>query len=334
MSRPLTSEILPERLADHRAVKAWRQIQPEWSEPEKIEILKLKRKTSVYRLSGGGLNGSASIAKRCRTPTATVERAVYDEFLPSLPMPAVRCRGFVPEPEGEFCWLFLEDAGTDAYSPASEEHRVLAGQWLGTLHRARLSADFQALLPDRGTNHYLQLLRATQAGLGARFDNPVLPADDVAMLRNVVAQCAVVEAHWDELERFCPGLPRTLVHGDFVVKNLRLGAGSNGPALLVFDWEMAGWGVPATDLAQFLGDTVTPDLEAYGSLLRQDFPQLDVHDIQRLADYGNLLRLVDKIFWETKRMVGDSYEFLLRSLTTVRLYEPQLASALRAAGWS
>src|SRR5206468_7508000 len=312
MSRPLTSEILPDRLADHRAVKAWRQIQPVGSEPEKIEILKLKGKTAVYRLSGGGLNGSAIIAKRCRTPTATVERAVYDKFLPSLPMPAVRCRGFVAEPEGEFCWLFLEDAGTHAYSPGSEEHRVLAGRWLGTIHRARLPADFRAQLPDRGTNHYLQSLRVARAELGESFDNPVFLADDVAMLRSVVAQCEVVEAHWDELERFCQDLPRTLVHGDFVVKNLRLRCGSNGPALLVFDWEMAGWGVPATDLAQFLGRTVSPDLEVYSSLLRQDFPQLDLRDIQRLADYGNILRLVDKIFWEAKRLVGGSYEVVLK----------------------
>ena len=97
---------------------------------------------------------------------------------------------------------------------------------------------------------------------------------------------------------------------------------------------MAGWGVPATDLAQFLGRTVSPDLEVYSSLLRQDFPQLDLRDIQRLADYGNILRLVDKIFWEAKRLVGGSYEVVLKPLMTVQLYEPQLATALRAVGWS
>ncbi len=329
-----TSEVLPERLAEHRAVQAWRRIGPEDFEPESIEILKLKRKTAVYRLSEADGNGSTIIAKRCWAKTALVEQLVYEEFLASLSMPALRCYGMMPEPESGYCWLFLEDAGKHAYSPASDEHRALAGRWLGAVHRAPLPEKLQELLPDRGPKHYLQLLRSTRTALWERAENPVLLANDVALLRTVAEQCERIEDHWQDMENCCERWPRVLVHGDFVVKNLRIRSGDNGPALLVYDWEMAGWGVPATDVAQFLGRSVSPDLDAYISVLRQELPELELRHLQQLASYGNLLRVVDKIFWETATMQGETYEYLLKPILTIRDYEPQMAAALRAVDWS
>src|SRR5213594_3079705 len=150
MFKPALAEVLPERLADHRAVQAWQQIGAKRFEPESIEILKRKRKTAVYRLDGADAHGPAIIAKRCRATTALVERLIYEELLARLPLPSLRCHGFVAEPDGQYCWLFLEDAGRRKYSPANQKHRVLAGQWLGTVHRAALSPAVRALLPDRG----------------------------------------------------------------------------------------------------------------------------------------------------------------------------------------
>src|SRR5213593_2636923 len=91
-SKHANREILPANLLDHRAVKAWRRVQPESFEPRNIEVLKLtKKKSAVYRLSGVGPNGAAVIAKRVRTHTATVERIVYETVLPRLPLPALSC---------------------------------------------------------------------------------------------------------------------------------------------------------------------------------------------------------------------------------------------------
>ena len=334
MSKHFSTEVLPDNLQDHRAVKAWRQIHPECFEPRSIEVLKLERKKSaVYRLTGVGLNGLALIAKRCLTETATIERVVYERLLPRLSMPVLTYYGFVPEPEGDFCWLFIADAGAHEYSLESADHRALAGRWLGTVHNCSRLSDAQALLPDRGPSYYLQLLRSTRTELLARVGNPVLSADEVALLQMVAAHCDVIEAHWAEVERLCEGLPRTLVHGDFVIKNLRVQTGTPGPALLVYDWEMAGWGMPATDLAQ-IERSARPDLDAYYSVLRQDFPQLELRDVQRLAEYGNLLRLMDEIFWETVSMEGDSYKNLLKPLRSVRKYELRLDAALRAINWN
>ena len=326
-------EVLPANLQEHRAVQAWRKLKPEWFETDHIEILKLKTKSAVYRLSGVGPDGSAVIAKRCRTATAVVEQAIYDRFLPRLPLPALRCHGLVMEPEGESSWLFVEDGGRHAYSPAREDHRALAGRWLGTIHGAQVSAELQALLPDRGPGHYLKQLRAARQVMLEILSNPVLFTDEVVLVKTIVSRFDVIEARWGELEKFCGDWSRTLIHGDFVIKNLRIQNGASDSALLVYDWEMAGWGVPATDLAQAPGKCASPNLEAYWPVLRQSVSQVEFSELRRLADYGSLLRVLDKIFWDTVGIGGDTREFLLRPIFALQNYEPQLAAALRLLDW-
>jgi len=326
-----SKEVLPANLQEHRAVKAWRTLQTEWFETDQIEILKLKSKSAVYRLSGVGPDGSAVIAKRCPTATAVVERAIYDQFLTQLPLPALHCYGLVTEPEAESCWLFVEDAGQHAYSPGLEDHRALAGQWLGTVHRLPVSAELQALLPDRGPAHYLKLLRSALEVMVDLAESPVLTAGEVALLRTVIVQYRAIETRWDEFVQFYGACPRTVVHGDFVIKNLRLQNGASAPALLVYDWEMGGWGVPATDLAQSLGRCASPDLEAYCSALQHNGSQIST--VRRLANFGNLLRLVNKIFWDTLGIGGKTRKHLLRPVAALRHYEPQLAAALRLLDW-
>src|SRR5207244_4081301 len=85
---PRLLETLPERLAEHRAVRAWAALNPDRVVPESIEVLKFKRlesKSAVYRLNGVAPDGSAVVAKRCRAVTASVERMIYEEFLPQVP---------------------------------------------------------------------------------------------------------------------------------------------------------------------------------------------------------------------------------------------------------
>src|SRR5436190_2816561 len=196
MSKTVTTEILPENLLEHRAVKAWSQLEPERTEPEAIAVLRLTRKKSaVYRMTGVGPNGAAVVAKRCRTTTASVERIIYEAVLSRPSLRALGWYGFVPEPGSEFCWLFLEDAGTDGYSPDNAEHRALAGRWLGAVHHVARLARLQAQLPDRGLSHYLQRLRSSRAALLERVGNPVLSAAEVTLLQSVAAQFDLIEAH-------------------------------------------------------------------------------------------------------------------------------------------
>ena len=327
------NEVVTGSLAEHPAVKAWCESQHAGIAPQGIEVLKSKRKVATYRLDGIGPGGAAVIAKRCRAATAKVERMIYAEILPRLPVSALRYYGFVEAPDDEFCWLFLEEASREPYSPQRADHRALAGRWLGTLHVASLSADMKARLPDRGPSHYLQRLRDVRATLGEHLDNPALPADDLSLLRMVAAHCDTLESHWDEVEGCCAAMPRTLVHADFVIKNLRVRAGVSGPELLVFDWEFAHWGVPATDLAQIVGRAASPDLNVYGSVVQRDFGRLDARDIQRLADCGKLLRVVDELYWATTLIAGSSYKGFVRPIFSFRICEPELVTAFRAMRW-
>src|SRR5256885_11766358 len=45
-----------------------------------------------------------------RSETGLVERTVYEEILPRLTVPSLRHYGSLDEPDGEHCWLFMEDA--------------------------------------------------------------------------------------------------------------------------------------------------------------------------------------------------------------------------------
>jgi hypothetical protein len=80
---------------------------PDWKAlsallPGRIEPLSPERiyddpKTSVYRLPGAGRGGS--IAKLCRLEVASVERTVYEEVLPRLPLTRPAYYGSAPAGE-------------------------------------------------------------------------------------------------------------------------------------------------------------------------------------------------------------------------------------------
>src|SRR5437867_2175965 len=158
MSKPSRTETVTDNLLDHPAVRAWAALKPVRVEPDGIEILKLKNKSAVYRLVGVSEGGSSVVAKRCRTATASVERMMYEEFLPRLPLPALRYHGRVDEAGGEFCWLFLENAGGLEYASRDGEHRALAARWLAAIQTAAVTAGLEGRLPVRDADYYLKLL--------------------------------------------------------------------------------------------------------------------------------------------------------------------------------
>src|SRR5713226_6009648 len=105
MPDPALNETLPDSLLERCAVKAWSRLRPNSVEPTGLEVLKRTAKSAVYRLEGVGPDGATVIAKRCHAKTAAFEWMIYQEFLPRLPMPALCTYGFLPEPDGESCWL-------------------------------------------------------------------------------------------------------------------------------------------------------------------------------------------------------------------------------------
>ncbi len=327
--------VLRAGLPEHPAARAWREAVCESFDPERIDVVKLKKKSSVYRLVGPAGEGPV-VAKRCRRATGLVEKLLHEEFLKPLGIPMLHFYGFAEEPDGQHCWLFLEEATGQAYSPLNPEHRALAGRWLATIHEGRCDPGLAARLPSRQPAHYLELLQGSRAALDRLLANVVLPADDVSAMRRIISHYQVLESRWAELKGVCEAVPPTVVHGDFVVKNVRVRATASGLALLVFDWELSGWGAPAADLAQFTGGMVTPDLNAYGAARRGAGFPLVAPDLERLSSCGELFRLIDEIAWETSAscLGFKTYDFLVRALSCLRVYEPRLAAALHRNGWA
>jgi Phosphotransferase enzyme family len=324
---------VPTDPADHPAVRAWGRLRPGAAGPGPVEDLTKKRKTAIFRLTGAGPGGTAVIAKRCRPATAWVERTIYEEVLPRLPVTAPRLYGAVEEDAG-LCWLFLEDVGGELYSPQAEEHRTLAGRWLGLLHTSAARVAAAAGLPDRGPGHYLVHLRAARDAAVRGRANPTLTADEAAELGRIAAQCDALEARWGEVRALCARIPPTLVHGDLVVKNVRVRAGADGADLLPFDWATGGWGVPAADLAQLVfegkASCLSPDVATYRSVVREAWPHLGGEDIRRLVDLGTVFRLLAMMSWISW---GLAVEGGGKALGNMRVYRVEVAKAAQALGW-
>jgi hypothetical protein len=320
---------LEERLLQQAPVQAWRRLGLEGDAPERVEVLHGRHtkawKRAVYRLAGVGLGGTAVIAKRCPLSRAVLERTVYEEVLPHLPVRGLRFYGFVEEPDAPFAWLFLEEADGDPYSRLVEEHRVLAGRWLGLLHAGAARLPAGARLPDRSPGHYLASLQSSRAILEQHLAHTGPGPDDLAVLKAIVSQYGTLERRWSRVEELCAAVPRTLVHGDFGRKNVQVRASPGGRALLCFDWETVGWGVPAADL----GSPARPDLTVYAAVVREDW-RLHLRDLERLASVGKLFRYLAAIEWTASWLPHGCLE---EPMTKLRIYLSRLTEAMQAAGW-
>src|SRR5437764_1331591 len=118
------------------------------------------------------------------------------------------------------------------------------------MHTAAARVPAARGLPDGGPPRYLDHLRADLRTIRANLANPALTAGDAATLGRLASDLDRLEGAWVALERACTGLPATLVHGDLQRKNLYVRNGAGQSALYAIDWETAGWGIPAADLAR------------------------------------------------------------------------------------
>jgi len=278
----------------------------------------------VYRLVRVGTANSDVIAKRCRRSTALIERTIYEEILPNLPFPMLHYYGCVEESNGEFWWLFLEDvSGGEKYQPFVKAHSVAAARWLGIMNTSAPGIVAATRLPERGPGHYLRLLRSARDTILSNFANPALNADHLAFLNTIVSRCEYLSMHWSQLTCACQGMPETLVHGDFIKKNVGVRTGRDGIMFLPFDWEKAGWGIPAEDISRV-------DIPTYWKIVQDYWPGLSIQNLERLANAGKVFRCIVFLEWIAPRLQHESVE---QPLSDLRRCETWLASLFRAAEW-
>jgi aminoglycoside phosphotransferase (APT) family kinase protein len=305
----VTAAVLRERLEEHPATRAWRQLWPK-GVPSEIRVLKEPakgiKKSAVYWLAKAGPEGRSVIAKYSRRTSAEAEALVYDEFLSPLGVPAPAYHGMVDEGD-PFCWLFMGYVPGQLYSPADQQHRRLAGRWLARLHDDAASLPGADRLPDRGMARHLERLDTGRDAIAEHGDDPSLSRAEALVLQGLAALLDEVRCAWSKLEETCSELPQTLVHGDLVRKNLRIGAAGHGAGMVAFDWEKAGWGPPSLDLAQSLLSerfAANACLDTYRSARgRARTPR---EAFERQATAGTVLRCLTAIYW-TSLSLGPSW---------------------------
>jgi ATP-binding cassette subfamily B protein len=301
----------------HPVVRAFRTIAPPQRRIKHVERLRAKQKCEIYRLELESPE-TRVIAKRALTPGLAVERTVYESVLPQLPIPALRYVGFTADEDERFAWLFIEDAGDDPCSLA--DHASDVARWLGTLHGAAAELELASALPERGPDHYLEHLRAARATIRDGFDNPALDGDGKVMLRELVSTCDVIETGWSSIEAICADLPRTLVHGDLVARNLRL-RHDPSPAVLAFDWECSGFGVPAADVYELGREAKREELSAYCSTASQYTSGIGEEELRLLLLVGTGFRLLASADWASRHL---RHAWPERATATLRCYERPL----------
>jgi len=330
--------------SEHPARVAWHRLNPRGLDPTRIDTLQREKKSAVYRLRGVGHDGSAVIAKWCERETGLLERYIYECILPQVPAPMLHFYGFIDDhASAEHGWLFIEDSDGKPYAPEDTEHRVLAARWLGTLHAATVGEAPDATDAPRlesSPGRHLEEIYAVRGSLLQGLTNPFLDRGDKAVLEGILGLTDRVVAKWDQVEAFCARMPQSLVHGDFQEKNARVRLLGRQTALLVFDWEFAGWGTPAADLARFTLDAGHPGLETYWSVMRQSWPLLALQDVHELAGLGGIFALIDAMYWERYGIEYEPWTGRVRareiaqgSMLNFRIYSGWLSDALRAVGW-
>src|SRR5207244_11271110 len=107
-------------------------------------------------------------------------------------------------------------------------------------------------------------------------------------------------------------------HGDLARRNTRFRVNADNRGLVVFDWEMAGRGVPAPDLASSLIRKYPACLATYFSSIRQAWPTLNFEDILRMADVGRILRIIAALDWASLSLSFDNPLFLDNHVSYMR----------------
>lgn len=317
-------------LQSHPAYLAWRELQFDAREPRRIDILKGKFPTNnqmlkrlVCRMEGLDHSGAAIIGKRCKRADAMVENIVYKEILPHIPVSSLRYFGMIEEEACDYNWIFIEDAGERAYFSHLKNHCQLNARWLAHMHRFAIDIDATVSLPDKGPKHYLKRLKSVRDAIQYELLNLPLKPYDLALLEIILGRCDVLKLHWERVDDLCKKMPRTLVHGDFIARNLRVRTHRKGIILLPFDWSEAGFGIPAID-------SVHADLPTYWKLMREYWPNLHARYFNNSVIVGKIFRCIDAIYWQIPSF---QYRWLEKPMDNMRIYESWLTSIMRETGF-
>ena len=311
----------------HPAVRAWRAFRSEAAPPDRVEKLRQNDRSAIYRLEGARPDGRAVIAKRCLKQNGRFERAIYQRVLSSIPDSHLEYYGLISESDSDYCWQFLEDAGDITYREENPRHRqALAGR-LGVLHAHASRLPILRDLPDRGAKLHLDYLRSGQQKIRQWLDGTPMNADIARFLGRVLASYEILEPRWPYMASVCESAPQAFVHGDVSSRNIRLRITEGTPVPLLFDWEWAGRGPPASDLWLMEPE----DAAIYRAAVKDVWPDLGVDDIKAQIRIAVILRSILVLQWKSQALGKHPID---RPLRVMRSFNDRLTRAMSSFGWT
>ena len=309
-----------------RALLSAQKLFGSFHSPQTISKLKLKpsREKAVltWEMKIPGKPSFELIAKRGEIDEARFENLLYTTILPRLGLGSLRCFGIVEELDNRFAWLFLEHAGHCRYNPTIREHLNLAVEWLSILHGSQLELELKDYFRKCGDEHYAASLRTARTLVEGGIINPVLSPSQQEILHRALHLLDKLEMKWPVVENICSAVPRCLIHGDFLGKNLRVESNGSKYQLKVFDWEAACWGLPFLDLAESLiptsgGQSPEFDMDSYISNSQHWWPNIEKKSLKGLIGLG-------KIFWSLDCLRGHAeglqFEWVDNIIENIHIY--------------
>lgn len=329
-------EVLPTIVTDlsaHPAVAAWTAADGRRDQVIAVTPLKAQRKaghkSGVYRLHLQNETHDV-VAKRCRRQTAAVERVIYERVLPRIGAPVLEYFGSLKDSDERYLWIFLEDAGQEE---VGEDDGLLVARWLGRLHACAADIVSDLGLPQRGAEHYREHLTGALQRLSEYIGASRFSSEDRQVLEHVRRQCRAVAERWPAVLEFLDRMPRTLAHGDFVPKNMRMRGEASSRHLVVLDWETAGIATPAADLAELakqFGSGREEAMTAYQASAEKLWEGFSGAELRRIGQFGLLLRLLASIDWTSHNL---AHPWVDKPMWKLRAYEKYLAGVMNYLGW-
>lgn len=313
----MKSKLPPDPKQAAIAIETWHAMNPGGSKVAAVECLQNKKgKPAVWNLKLQSGPVRSVVAKRASLAEARLEDCVYRDILPGLQLPAPAYFGMAPAADEATAWIFVEYVEGDHYSPDHADHRRLASEWLGDLHSALAGDRAPVPLEHVGPNHYRRMLASLVCTLPEVRENPVIGNAGRQALDRLQHLLFTFTEAWDHIEQLAADFEQTLVHGSFGPRNMRVCSMASGPALLVFDWGAAGWGIPARDVAKLASGAIAGDPGIYCT--RRG---LNGNSGPRLVALGTLFRSVEHLHWMVPAL---AYKWVDGPLETVGKHAAQL----------
>lgn len=220
----------------------------------------------VKDVGAAGLSAEAAATKPADTLDPDREISVYRDLLDSRRLGTPRFHGAVADPGQNRRWIFLERVEGEVLTDVGEIGGWCeAAAWAARLSGA-VAGDSDTLL-HRDAEWHRRWVDAAVSALGG---DPL-----AARLRERRAQL---------VERLC-ALPSAFVHGELYPANVLVAREGGSTRIAPVDWELAGTGPYALDLAALLSGWNRDDREAMCRSFHQSLP--------RTTPFGELLAAVE-----------------------------------------